>query len=108
MRRSDRREKIISGAKRTGRLLFNNADIEEDEDAAAVKQAVHKGTYAAKRGIKRNVRNISDKSHVYKRLKFRDKKDSLTSREGQRLKHEQGRILAVNRKMSLIVFAIFD
>lgn len=100
MRRSDRREKIISGAKRTGRLLFNNADIEEDEDAAAVKQAVHKGTYAAKRGIKRNVRNISDKSHVYKRLKFKDKKDSLTSREGQRLKHEQGRILAVNRKMS--------
>lgn len=99
IRKSDRREQAVSRVKRTGRLLFNDRSTEEDEDAAAVKHAVHKGAYAAKRKIKKNIRNISDKSYVYRRLKFKEKKDSLIYREGLRLKHEQGRILAVNRKM---------
>ena len=99
-RESERREQRIAAAKRTGRLLFNDENIEEDEDSAAIKHAVHKGAYIAKRRIRKNMRDISDKSYVYKRLKFKDKKDRLADREGQRLKHEQGRILAVNRKMS--------
>lgn len=100
MRKSERQEKNISRAKRAGRLLFNDETIEEDEDTAEVKHAVHKGAYEAKRRIKKNVRNISDKSYVYKRLKLGDKKSRLISKKGQRLKHVQGRILAVNRKMS--------
>lgn len=99
-RESERREQRIAAAKRTGRLLFNDENIEEDEDSAAIKHAVHKGAYIAKRNIRKNIRDISDKSYVYKRLRFKDKKDRLVDREGQRLKHEQGRILAVNRKMS--------
>lgn len=102
IRKSDRREQAAARAKRTGRLLFNDGSIEEDEDTAAVKHAVHKGAYAAKRKIKKNIRDISDKSYVYRRLKFKDRKDSLIYKEGLRLKHEQGRVLAVNRKMSVL------
>lgn len=102
IRKSEKQELKLATVKRTGRLLFNDKSIEEDEDVAEVKHAVHKGSYAAKRRIKKNIRDINDKSYVYKRLKFNDKKDSLISKEGQRLKHEQGRILAVNRKMSML------
>lgn len=102
IKKSGEQERKLAAVKRTGRLLFNDEAIEEDEDAAAVKQALHKGTYAAKRRIRKNIRDISDKSYVYKRLKFKDKKDRLISKEGKRLKHEQGRILAVNRKMSML------
>lgn len=102
IKKSGEQERKTAAVKRTGRLLFNDEAIEEDEDAAAVKQALHKGTYAAKHRIKKNIRDISDKSYAYKRLKCKDKKDRLISKEGKRLKHEQGRILAVNRKMSVI------
>ncbi len=99
IRKSDRREQAAARVKRTGRLLFENGTEGEDEDTAAVKHEVHKHASAAKRRIKRNVRNIRDKGYVYKRLKFKDKKDKLISKEGKRLKHEQGRILALNRQM---------
>lgn len=99
IKKSEQRERNRAQAKRTGRLLFDNENIQEDEDSAAVKRAVHKASLSASRRIKRNVRTIRDKGAVYKRLKFRDKNDKLISKEGKRLKHQQGRILAINRKM---------
>lgn len=99
IKKSEQRERNIAKAKRTGRLLFDNENIQEDEDSAAVRRAVHKASLSTSRRIKRDVRNIRDKGTVYKRLKFRDKNDKLISKEGKRLKHQQGRILAINRNM---------
>lgn len=98
VKKSERRERNLAKAKRTGRLLFDNENIQEDEDSAAVKRALHKAAFSTKRRIKRDVRNLRDKRSVYRRLKFRDKNDSLIAEEGKRLKHQQGRILAINRK----------
>ncbi len=100
IRGSDRREQTTARVKRTGRLFFTDEMGEEDEDTAAVKRAVHKHASAAKRQIRQDVRNIQDRGYVYKRLRFKDKKDRLISREGKRLKREQGRILDLNRQMS--------
>lgn len=51
------------------------------------------------RRIKKDIRNVRNKQSIYRRLKFKDKKDALIDKEGKRLKHEQGRILAINRQI---------
>lgn len=99
IKKSEQRERNRAQAKRTGRLLFDDENIPEDEDSAAVRRAVHKASLSASRRLKRNVRMMRDKGVVYKRLKFENKNNKLTAKEGKRLKHQQGRILAINRKM---------
>lgn len=100
IKKYERREQVTSKIKQTGRLLFENQNIAEDEDTAAVKRSLKKYANKAKRGIRKDVRILTDKSYVYKRLKFADKRDRLIGKEGKRLKHEQGRILAANRRMA--------
>ncbi|MCM1182808.1 MAG: peptidoglycan DD-metalloendopeptidase family protein [Roseburia sp.] len=100
VRASERRERNAAKARRTGRLLFSDENIREDEDSAAAKRTLHRASVLTKRRIKRDVRNLRDRRTVYKRLKFRDRNDGLIAKEETRLKHRQGRALAVNRKMS--------
>lgn len=94
-----KKQKYRYEAKRVGRLLFNDDNIEDDEYMAEFKSLAYRASGKSMRTIKKDVRNITDKRHIYKRLRLNDKREGLLNKEEKRLSVERGRILGVNRRI---------
>lgn len=94
-----KKQKYRYEAKRAYRLLFNDDNIEDDEYMAEFKSLAYRASGKSMRTIKKDVRNITDKRHIYKRLRLNDKREGLLNKEEKRLSVERGRILGVNRRI---------
>lgn len=90
---------LLMQARQAGRLLFDDKNMKKDKDSAYLEMMINRGLYKSVRRIKKNMRSIRNEQSVYRRLKFKEKRDALISKEGRRLKHEQGRILVLNRQI---------
>lgn len=99
-KKHERRAQATAHVMRTGRLLFSGQGTEEDEDTAPIGHALKKSARMAGHRIRRDALALTDKGDIYRRLEHKDRKDRLIRKEGARLRHEQGRILAADRQMS--------
>lgn len=80
--RKEHRGKYIKDVKfhaiaKKGRLLFDDQNIAEDEDAAAMKRSLKKGVRNGRILIRESSRNIQKKTNKYARLKNASDKEKL-------------------------------
>ena len=76
-RRKYIRDVAVGKAVRTGRLLFDDGSIEDDEDAAAVKRYLKKGARTGRIIVRKSVRDIDKKTNKYTRLKTAIDRENL-------------------------------
>lgn len=88
--RKEHRGKYIKDVKlhaivKKGRLLFDDQNIAEDEDAAAMKRALKKGARTGRILVRENLRDIKKKTNKYARLKnLSDQEKLLNEKINQR------------------------
>lgn len=75
------RDAAIGEAVRKGRLLFDDGSLPDDDDAAAIKNALRKGARTGQLTIRRSTRNIGKQTNKYARLKFASDQEKLLDKK---------------------------
>ncbi len=79
----------VRKAVRKGRLLFDNEDAADDDDAAATKRTLRKGARAGQLITRQSIRNIDKKTNKYARLKAAVDKENLLNQKINQNEYKQ-------------------